>query len=282
MNSQKKFPRAFSFEFFPPKDDDGRAGLRDAINQLAPLKPKFFSVTFGAGGGIRAGTYETVKEIQARGLTAAPHITCTGTTRADVKQLLRSYRELGIGRIVALRGDRPKDAPAAGDFSHANELVAFIRAETGRHFHIEVAAYPEMHPRAANIEDDLKYFRQKVAAGANGALTQYFYNVDAYVRFIDECEKLGLRLPIVPGVMPITNYKQLARFSDGCGAEIPRWIRKRLESFGDDLDSLRAFGLDVTTQLCEKLLAAGAPGLHFYTMNRAGPTRALWQRLGLK
>ncbi|OGI45491.1 MAG: methylenetetrahydrofolate reductase [NAD(P)H] [Candidatus Muproteobacteria bacterium RIFCSPHIGHO2_01_FULL_65_16] len=281
MNSQKKFPRAFSFEFFPPKDDDGRAGLRDAINQLAPLKPKFFSVTFGAGGGIRAGTYETVKEIQARGLTAAPHITCTGTTRADVKQLLRSYRELGIGRIVALRGDRPKDAPAAGDFSHANELVAFIRAETGRHFHIEVAAYPEIHPEAPSAATDLENFARKVRAGADSAITQYFYNPDAYRRFVDDCEALGLDIPIVPGIMPITNYKQLARFSDGCGAEIPRWVRKRLEGYGDDLDALRAFGLDVTTALCEKLLAAGAPGLHFYTLNRAGAARALWERLGL-
>ena len=281
MNSQKKFPRAFSFEFFPPKDDDGRAGLRDAINQLAPLKPRFFSVTFGAGGGIRAGTYETVKEIQARGLTAAPHITCTGTTRADVRELLRSYRELGIARVVALRGDRPKDAPAAGDFGHANELVAFIRAETGRHFHIEVAAYPEIHPEAPSAAADLENFARKVRAGADSAITQYFYNPDAYRRFVDECAALGLDIPIVPGIMPITNYKQLARFSDGCGAEIPRWVRKRLEGYGDDLDALRAFGLDVTTALCEKLLAAGAPGLHFYTLNRAGAARVLWERLGL-
>src|SRR3989338_3513830 len=281
MNSQKKFPRAFSFEFFPPKDDDGRAGLRDAINQLAPLNPKFFSVTFGAGGGIRAGTYETVKEIQARGLTAAPHITCTGTTRADVKQLLSSYHELGIGRVVALRGDRPKDAPAAGDFGHANELVAFIRAETGRHFHIEVAAYPEIHPEAPSAAADLENFARKVRAGAAPATTQHFYNPDAYRRFVDDCEALGLDIPIVPGIMPITNYKQLARFSDGCGAEIPRWVRKRLEGYGDDLDALRAFGLDVTTALCEKLLAAGAPGLHFYTLNRAGAARVLWERLGL-
>jgi methylenetetrahydrofolate reductase (NADPH) len=281
MDSQKKFARVFSCEYFPPKDDESRAKLHDTTRELAALQPKFFSVTYGAGGSTQAGTFETVKWIQEQGLDAAPHISCVGATRATIVDQLKRYQALGIRRIVALGGDLPSGMASPGEFRYAFQLVELIRQETGDWFHIEVAAYPEMHPRAANIEDDLKYFKQKVDAGASGALTQYFYNPDAYVRFVNECEASGVKLPIVPGIMPITNYKQLARFSDACGAEIPRWIRKRLESFGDDLESLRAFGLDVTTQLCEKLLAAGAPGLHFYTMNRAGPTRTIWQRLGL-
>jgi methylenetetrahydrofolate reductase (NADPH) len=281
MDSQKKFARVFSCEYFPPKDDESRTKLHDTTRELAALKPKFFSVTYGAGGSTQAGTFETVKWIQEQGLDAAPHISCVGATRATIVEQLKRYQALGIRRIVALGGDLPSGMASPGEFRYAFQLVELIRQETGDWFHIEVAAYPEMHPRAANIEDDLKYFKQKVDAGASGALTQYFYNPDAYVRFVNECEASGVKLPIVPGIMPITNYKQLARFSDACGAEIPRWIRKRLESFGDDLESLRAFGLDVTTQLCEKLLAAGAPGLHFYTMNRAGPTRTIWQRLGL-
>jgi len=281
MDSQKKFARVFSCEYFPPKDDESRSKLYDTTRDLATLKPKFFSVTYGAGGSTQAGTFETVKWIQEQGLDAAPHISCVGATRATIVEQLQRYKALGIKRIVALGGDLPSGMASPGEFRYAFQLVELIRHETGDWFHIEVAAYPEMHPRAANIEDDLKYFKQKVDAGASGALTQYFYNPDAYVRFVNECEALGVSLPIVPGIMPITNYKQLARFSDACGAEIPRWIRKRLEGFGDDLESLRAFGLDVTTQLCEKLLAAGAPGLHFYTMNRAAPTRTIWQRLGL-
>ena len=255
--------------------------MRETVQQLAQLKPKFFSVTFGAGGSTREGTYETVKQIQMQGHQAAPHISCIGTTRADVLVLLDSYRKLGISHLVTLRGDLPKDAPKTGDFNFANELVAFIRAETGKEFTIEVAAYPEFHPEAVSAQDDIRHFVDKVRAGANSAITQYFFNVDAYWRFVDECEPLGIDVPIVPGIMPITNYKQLARFSDACGAEIPRWIRRRLEGFGDDLDSIRAFGLDVTTELCDRLLAGGAPGLHFYTLNRAGPTCTIWERLGL-
>ena len=281
MDSQKKYPRTFSFEFFPPRNEEGQVKLRETVQQLAQLKPKFFSVTFGAGGSTRAGTYETVRQIQAEGHQAAPHISCIGTTRADVLALLDSYRRLGISHLVALRGDLPKDAPKTGDFHFANELVAFIRSETGKKFTIEVAAYPEFHPEAASAHDDIRHFVNKVRAGANSAITQYFFNVDAYWRFVDECESLGLDVAIVPGIMPITNFKQLARFSDACGAEIPRWIRRRLEGYGDDLDSIRAFGLDVTTELCDRLLAGGAPGLHFYTLNRAGPTCTIWERLGL-
>ena len=281
MESQKQFPRVLSCEYFPPKDDDARTKLHDTTRELAALKPKYFSVTYGAGGSTQAGTYETVKWIMEQGLEAAPHISCVAATRATILDLLKRYQALGIRRIVALGGDLPSGMAAHGEFRHASQLVELIRQETGDWFHIEVAAYPEVHPRSGSAEDDLRYFKHKVECGASAALTQYFYNVDAYTRFVDECEKLGLKLAIVPGIMPITNYKQLARFSDACGAEIPRWIRKRLESFGDDLESLRAFGLDVTTELCAKLLAAGAPGLHFYTMNRAGPTRAIWQRLGL-
>jgi methylenetetrahydrofolate reductase (NADPH) len=281
MNTQKNFPRVFSCEYFPPKDDEARAKLHDTTRELAQLKPKYFSVTYGAGGSTQSGTYDTVKWIREQGLDAAPHISCVGATRESIVDQLQAYKALGIRRVVALGGDLPSGMASPGEFRYAWQLVELIRKETGDWFHIEVAAYPEMHPRAANIGDDLKHFKQKVSAGANAALTQYFYNVDAYVSFVNECEKLGLTLPIVPGIMPITNYKQLARFSDACGAEIPRWLRKRLEGYGDDLDSIRAFGFEVTLQLCEKLLAAGAPGLHFYTMNRAAPTSRIWKQLGL-
>jgi methylenetetrahydrofolate reductase (NADPH) len=282
MKTQKKLPRSFSFEFFPPRDDEARARLRDVTRELAALKPKFFSVTFGAAGSTRDGTFEAVQELRDAGHKAAPHISGICSTRAEVRELLTRYRAIGIERLVVLRGDRPKqgDAPT-GEFRFACELVEFIRAETGRHFTIEVAAYPEVHPESVTADADLDNFARKVHAGADSAMTQYFFNVDAYCRFVDECEKRGLDLPIVPGIMPITNYKQLVRFSDACGAEIPRWIRKRLESYGEDLDSIRAFGLDVVGDLCAKLLAIGAPGLHFYTLNRAGPARALWERLGL-
>jgi len=281
MESQKKRARVFSFEFFPPKDAEGRTRLREATAQLAPLKPEFFSVTFGAGGSTRAGTAEAVKEIQAAGHAAAPHISGIASTRAEIRELLASYAAHGIRRLVVLRGDRPKDGVVRGDFRYANELVEFIRAETGAGFRIEVAAYPEFHPEAPSAEADLDHFARKVKAGADAALTQYFFNPDAYYRFVDACEQRGLDLPIVPGIMPITNFKQLARFSDACGAEIPRWIRKRLEGYGDDLEAIRAFGLDVTTELCRRLLEAGAPGLHFYTLNRAGPTCTIWERLAL-
>lgn len=283
MDSQKKYPRTFSFEFFPPKTEEQKAALAETVEALARVKPAFFSVTFGAGGSTRQGTYETVKGIARLGLRAVPHISCIGTRREEVRTLLDAYRELGIDHLVALRGDYPKDSTErpVGDFRYANDLVAFIRDDSGDYFHIDVAAYPEFHPEAPSAEADLQNFARKVRAGANSAITQYFFNPDAYFRFIGDCERLGLDLPIVPGIMPITNYKQLARFSDNCGAEIPRWIRRRLEAFGDDLESIRAFGLDVVTRLCEELLAGGAPGLHFYTLNRAAPTLAIWKRLGL-
>jgi methylenetetrahydrofolate reductase (NADPH) len=281
METQKLFPRVFSCEYFPPKDDDAKLKLHDTTHELAALKPKYFSVTYGAGGSTQAGTWETVKWIKDQGLEAAPHISCVGATRATIIDQLQRYRALDVRRIVALGGDLPSGMAVHGEFRYAYQLVELIRKETGDWFHIEVAAYPEVHPRSGSAEDDLRYFKQKVDAGASAALTQYFYNADAYVRFVEESEKLGVKVAIVPGIMPITNYKQLARFSDACGAEIPRWIRKRLEGFGDDLESLRAFGFDVTVQLCEQLLAAGAPGLHFYTMNRAAPTARIWKQLGL-
>ena len=282
MNSQQQYPPVFSCEFFPPHDETGMAQLRQTRMELVRLRPVFFSVTYGAGGSTRDRTIDTVLEIQQEeNIEAAPHLTCIGSTRENIRAILEHYRARGIRRIVALRGDLPSGIPIPGEFRHANELVEFIRAETGDHFHIEVAAYPEFHPQAPDAEQDLLNFRRKVEAGANSAITQYFYNIDAYFSFIDSCEKLDLDLPVVPGIMPITNYKQLVRFSDNCGAEIPRWIRKRLESFGDDLASIRAFGLDVVTDLCQRLLEQGAPGLHFYTMNRAGPTLTIWDRLGL-
>lgn len=282
MDTQKRHPRVYSFEFFPPKTDTGAEKLRVTRDQLAKLKPRFFSVTFGAGGSTRERTFDTVREIQRdSGIEAAPHLSCVASTRDSVRDILSLYKNAGIRHIVALRGDIPSGMVQPGEFRYANELVEFIRAETGDHFHIEVAAYPEFHPQASNAEADMDNFRQKVEAGADSAITQYFFNADAYIEFIEQCEKRGLSLPIVPGIMPITNYTQLARFSDMCGAEIPRWIRKRLEGFGDDITSIRAFGEDVVTRLCQTLLDAGAPGLHFYTMNQSKPTTALWHNLGL-
>jgi methylenetetrahydrofolate reductase (NADPH) len=274
--------QTFRFEFFPPKTPEGVDKLRAVRARLAALKPEFFSVTFGAGGSTREGTWNTVTEIAEAGLAVAPHISCIGTTRASVRELIGAYRARGIRRLVALRGDLPSGAGSGGgDFRFANELVEFIRAETGDWFHIEVAAYPETHPQARSAQDDLANFARKVAAGANSAITQYFYNSDAYFRFVEDAQKLGVTVPIVPGIMPITNYTQLARFSDACGAEIPRWIRLRLQGYGDDRESIRAFGLDVVTDLCEQLLSVDAPGLHFYTMNQVEPTLELWSRLGL-
>ena len=281
METQKRHGRTFSFEFFPPKTEEGRASLRHTYAQLGQLGPRFMSVTFGAGGSTREGTFETVREIMGQGFGAAPHISCVGSSRDQLRQILRSYMALGVRHLVALRGDLPSGTVAAGELRYASELVEFIRAETGSHFHIEVAAYPETHPQAASASADRLNFRRKVLAGADSAITQYFYNADSYFRFVDDCEELGLGIAIVPGIMPITNFKQLARFSDSCGAEIPRWIRRRLEDYGEDLDAIRAFGLDVTTELCDRLLAAGAPGLHFYTLNRAGPTSTIWERLAL-
>jgi methylenetetrahydrofolate reductase (NADPH) len=282
MESQKQHPRIFSFEFFPPKTEQAAASLAMTVKKLAALKPAFCSVTFGAGGSTREKTFETVVEIQQNtGISAAPHLSCIASTRQNVREVLQSYRDSGIRRIVALRGDMPSGMMSAGELRHANELVEFIRAETGDHFHIEVAAYPEIHPQAQNAEVDLRNFKRKVEAGADSAITQYFYTAEAYFRFIDDCEKLGVTLPIVPGIMPITNYSQLARFSDACGAEIPRWVRKRLEVLGDDRASIRAFGLDVVTELCRRLLEQGSPGLHFYTLNQADACLAIWQALGL-
>lgn len=282
METQKRYPRVFSCEFFPPKDEAGRTRLRGTREALARLEPRFFSVTFGAGGSTRERTFETVNEIQREsGVEAAPHLSCVGSTREGIREILSQYRAEGIRRIVALRGDMPSGMREAGEFRYANELVEFIRAETGDHFHIEVAAYPEFHPQAPSAQADLLNFKRKVEAGADSAITQYFYNVHAYYRFVEDCEAMGLTIPIVPGIMPITNFAQLARFSDACGAEIPRWIRKRLEGFGDDRESIRAFGTDVVSDLCRRLLEAGAPGLHFYTMNQAKPTARIWANLDL-
>jgi methylenetetrahydrofolate reductase (NADPH) len=274
--------RTYSFEFFPPKTPEGADKLRAVRAQLAALAPDFFSVTFGAGGSTREGTFNTVMEIHREGLPVAPHISCIGATRASIVELLQRYRSAGVRRIVALRGDLPSGAGAGrGELAYASELVELIRAETGDWFHIEVAAYPEYHPQARSPAEDLRNFVRKVRAGADSAITQYFYNADAYARFCEEARRLGCEVPIVPGIMPITNFAQLARFSDACGAEIPRWVRLKLASFGDDRESIRAFGLDVVTRLCERLLADGAPGLHFYTMNQAEATVELWRRLGL-
>jgi len=269
----------FSIEFFPPKTPEGAEKLRLARSKLAELGPKYFSVTFGAGGSTQQGTLQTVREIMADGHQAAPHLSCIGATRESIREVLTQFKDSGIRRLVALRGDLPSGYGGAGELRYASELVEFIRQETGDWFHIEVAAYPEMHPQARSPQDDLQAYARKVQAGANAAITQYFYNADAYFQFVDNTRKLGVDVPVVAGIMPITNYMQLMRFSDMCGAEIPRWVRLKLASFGDDSASIRAFGLDVVTGLCERLLAGGAPGLHFYSMNQAGPTTAIWQRL---
>jgi len=282
MKSQAKYSKTFSMEFFPPKTEEGVARLRSTIGELGKLRPSYFSVTFGAGGSTQQGTLDTVFEIQKAGFDVAPHLSCIGTTREGIRNLLKKYMDKGITRIVALRGDIPSGMGGeAGDFSYANELVDFIRKETGDHFYIEVAAYPEFHPQASCASADLRNFKRKVESGADAAITQYFYNVDAYLKFMDDCEKMNLDIPVVPGIMPITNYEQLARFSDNCGAEIPRWIRMRLDDFDSDLKSLRVFGLDVTTELCRRLIDAGAPGLHFFTMNQVEPTMMIWNALGL-
>lgn len=270
-----------SFEFFPPKTAEGMAKLHAAREQLAQLNPKFFSVTFGAGGSTRDRTLETVLEIKAHGIQAAPHLSCISSTRDEIRTILDQYCVNGIRRLVALRGDHPSGEVAASDFNYANELVEFIRKETGDWFQIEVAAYPEFHPEALSAKADLLSFKRKVEAGANAAITQYFYNADAYFQFMDECEALDINVPVVPGIMPIYNFAQLSRFSTVCGAEIPRWLRQRLQDFGDDLPSLRAFGMDVVTELCDRLLQGGAPGLHFYTLNQAGTITTICQRLGL-
>jgi methylenetetrahydrofolate reductase (NADPH) len=274
-------PKLYSAEFYPPRTPEGAAKLRAVRAQLAQLKPAFFSVTFGAGGSTREGTLATVLEIRDEGIEAAPHISCIGGSRESLRDVLTQYRSHGIRHLVALRGDLPSGSADAGDFRYASELVAFIREETGDWFHIDVAAYPEYHPQARNWEDDLANFERKVKAGADSAITQYFFNPDAYWHFVDACAARGVTVPIVPGIMPIMSASGLARFSDNCGAEIPRWIRRKLESFGDDSASVRAFGLDVVTELCAGLIEDGVPGLHFYTLNSAALTSVIWHRLGI-
>jgi methylenetetrahydrofolate reductase (NADPH) len=269
-----------SLEFFPPKTPEGAEKLRAARQRLYALKPEFCSVTYGAGGSTQQGTFDTVAEILKEGFAGASHLSCIGATKAGLRAILATLEAMGVKRIVALRGDLPSGYGAGGEFQYASDLIAFIRAETGRKFRIEVACYPEVHPQARSAEADLQAFAAKVRAGADNAITQYFFNADAYFRFVDESRKLGLDVPIVPGIMPITNSSQLMRFSDACGAEIPRWIRLRLQGFGDDAKSIKSFGLDVVASLCEQLRAGGAPGLHFYTMNRASPVLEISDRLG--
>jgi methylenetetrahydrofolate reductase (NADPH) len=273
--------RQFSLEFFPPRTPEGAQKLRVERRQLAQLEPAFCSVTFGAGGSTREGTLATVLEIRNEGLEGAPHLSCIGSTRENIRAVLAQYRAEGIGHLVALRGDLPSGSADVGEFRYASELVAFIREESGDWFHVDVAAYPEVHPQARSAQDDLDNFKRKVDAGADSAITQYFFNADAYWHFVDAAAAAGVGVPIVPGVMPIASFAKLARFSDACGAEIPRWIRRRMESYGDDAASVRAFGLDVVTGLCANLLEGGAPGLHFYTLNQASLTTTIWQRLGI-
>lgn len=270
-----------SFEFFPPKTAEGQERLRSTWKQLASWKPKFFSVTYGAGGTTREGTLETVLEIRGAGHAAAPHLSCIASTRAEIAAQLEQYRANGIRHLVALRGDLPSGLGHSGELPHASDLVAFVCRTTGDWFHVEVACYPEYHPQTRYAKDEVANFRRKVDAGANSAITQYFFNADAYFRFVDDCRKGGIGIPIVPGIMPIGNYSQLARFSDACGAEIPRWMRLKLEGYHDDAASIRAFGIDVVSAMCRRLLDGGAPGLHFYTLNQGALPAAICERLGL-
>lgn len=275
--------RRYSFEFFPTKTEAGHEKLLNVARQLASYNPDFFSCTYGAGGSTRDRTVNTVLQLDGDvKVPTAPHLSCVGDSKAELRELLNLYQSAGIKRIVALRGDLPSGmGMASGELRYANELVEFIRTETGEHFHIEIAAYPEMHPQARNFEDDIANFVRKAKAGANSAITQYFFNADCYFYFVERVQKLGVDIPVVPGIMPITNYSKLARFSDACGAEIPRWVRKQLEAYGDDIDSIQAFGEQVISEMCERLLAGGAPGLHFYTLNQADPSLAIWNNLKL-
>lgn len=269
-----------SFEFFPPKTDEQRATLEAALPRLKAYKPDYVSCTFGAGGSTLSYTPDTIRHLRDNhALDAAPHLSCMGGTREEIRRLLESYQAMGCTRIVALRGDLPSGMASHGDFRYASDLVEFIRAETGKHFHIEVACYPEVHPQSNDALSDLDNFKRKVDAGANGAITQYFYNADGYFRFVEAARALGISAPITPGIMPISNFSQLRRFSDMCGAEIPRWLGKRLSAMGDDAESIRAFSADVVAELCRKLIAGGAPGLHIYTLNRAKPTIAVLERI---
>ena len=280
MSSPKGSNKIISCEFFPPRTDEGMEKLIAVRKKLDDqMQPEFYSVTFGAGGSTRDRTLETVDQLSKDGAAIAPHISCIGSTSEQIKQLLDTYIQMGVKRLVTLRGDIPEEGTGNNDFKHANELVEFIRKETGDHFHLEVAAYPEYHPESQSPATDFENFKRKAEAGANSAITQYFYNTDAYFRFIDKCGQAGLDIPVVPGIMPITNYTGLVRFSDTCGAEIPRWIRKQLEAYGDDMDSLKAFGTDVVTDICTRLLDQGAPGLHFYTLNQSVATLDIWQRI---
>lgn len=278
MITQHKLP--ISFEFFPPKTPEGADKLRLVREKLYALKPEFCSVTFGAGGSTQDGTLQTIRDIISEGVEGAPHLSCIGQTRATIRERLKLYREAGVKRIVALRGDLPSGYGSPGEFRYARDLVRFIREETGDQFHIEVAAYPETHPQSKSPMADLDAFAEKVNAGATSGITQYFFNSDAYFRYVDDLDKMGVRVPIVPGIMPITNSSQLMRFSDACGAEIPRWIRMRLQSYGDDVESIKAFGLEVVTDLCDQLRNGGVPGIHFYTMNQAATVSRICQDLG--
>ena len=275
--------RRYSFEFFPTKTEAGHEKLMEVARQLATYNPDFFSCTYGAGGSTRDRTLNTVLQLDGEvKVPTAPHLSCVGDTKAELSELLNLYKNAGIKRIVALRGDLPSGmGMASGELRYANELVEFIRNETGDHFHIEVAAYPEMHPQARNFESDVANFVRKAKAGADSAITQYFFNADSYFYFVERVRKFGVDIPVVPGIMPITNYSKLARFSDACGAEIPRWVRKQLEAYGDDTDSIQAYGEQVITEMCERLLQGGAPGLHFYSMNLAEPSLAIWNNLKL-
>jgi methylenetetrahydrofolate reductase (NADPH) len=279
MTKQPASTKSFSFEFYPPKTEEGAATLGRVHAALAEQNPDFFSVTFGAGGSTRDLTFDTVVGIQNKGIPAAPHLSCVASTKDNIRSMLQAYKQKGIARIVALRGDLPSGTMSAGEFRYANELVGFIREETSDYFQIHVAAYPEVHPQAPSATADLANFKRKVDAGANAAITQYFYNADAYFYFADACHKLGINVPIVPGIMPITQYAQLFRFSEMCGADIPRWLRKKLEGYGDDRASIQAFGLDLLSNLCQRLLDGGAPGLHFYTMNQSAPALAILKNL---
>lgn len=283
MQSQQKYAQNFSLEFFPPRTEAGSEKLKSVIQELGELKPQYMSVTYGAGGTTQEKTLETVKYIQENTeFAAAPHLTCIGATAESVSALLDTYASIGVKRIVALRGDLPSGMMDPGEFKYASDLVAFIKAERGDQFHLEVAAYPETHPQARNCDVGIKWFKNKVDQGADSAITQYFYNVDSYLQFVDNCEKHQIDLPIVPGIMPITNYENLIRFSSGCGAEIPRWLKCRLESFEDNKEDLVAFGTDVVTSLSQRLLDAGAPGLHFYSMNQTQPNLDIVKNLTFK
>lgn len=274
-------PIELSIEFFPPQTQEGVEKLRGVREKLASLKPDFLSVTYGAGGSTRERTFSVIKEIAAEGFNAAPHLSCVGSTRESIREILNDYKSAGIRRIVALRGDLPSGMNQSGEFRYANELIEFIRAETGDHFHLAVAAYPEWHPQARSPNDDLAAFARKTKAGANSAITQYFYNADAYFHFVDEVRALGVDIPIIPGIMPIVGFSKLARFSDACGAELPRWMRRKFEGMGDDVDSIRSFGLDIVTDLCDRLISGGAPGLHFYSMNLSKLTLEIYKRLNI-